>query len=204
MKTMNVTVCLATALALVVCGCRTKMAPFAGYLSDYSNLTPHSDTSYRYGQPEKLSGYTRFIIDPIDLHFHEKSRASTRKIEELEDMMNYMHDALLKAISDEYLVVYQPGPGVARIRVGLTDLKAAKRWRNYHPPMKLVGSGLGGASLEAEILDSVSHEQLAALVESKLGNRFRLEGLTKWGDAKRIMDSWAKWVRERLDEAHVK
>ena len=68
--------------------------------------------------------------------------------------------------------------------------------------MKLLGSGLGGASLEAEILDSVSHEQLAALVESKLGNRFRLEGLAKWGDAKRIMDNWAKWVRERLDEAH--
>ena len=175
MKTMNVTVCLATALALVLCGCRAKMAPFTDYLSDYSKLTPHSDTSYRYGQSEKLSGYTRFIIDPIDLHFHEKSRASTRKIEELEDMMNYMHDALLKAISDEYMIVYQPGPGVARIRVGLTDLKAAKRWRNIHPPMKLIGSGLGGASLEAEILDSVSDEQLAALVETKLGSRLRLE-----------------------------
>ena len=44
MKTMNVTVSLATALALVLCGCRARMAPFTDYLSDYVE----ADTAFGY------------------------------------------------------------------------------------------------------------------------------------------------------------
>jgi hypothetical protein len=61
---------------------------------------------------------------------------------------------------------------------------------------------LVGDSLEAEILDTQKGKQIAALVESQLGNRVSLDGYSTWGDAKAIMNDWAKRFRKRLDEAH--
>ena len=58
------------------------------------------------------------------------------------------------------------------------------------------------ATLEVEIVDSLSNKQLAALVESQLGERLSFEGVSKWGDAKAVMDRWANRFRKRLDELH--
>jgi len=159
--------------------------------------------SYRYIAPGRLRDYSKFIIDPVAVHLHRRSAAKKKISEEdLTDLKNYMHTALVKAIEDRYEVVYRPGPGVARVRVALTDIKKAEILLNIHPASKLMGAGLGGASLEAELVDSQTGEQIGALVESQLGDRLSLDGLSTWGDAKAIMDDWAGRFRKRLDEAH--
>lgn len=189
---------------LSICGCMAKRAPQSGFLSDYSMLEKQSDVSFRYRNPNRnLSDYSKFIIEPVVIHLHEKSKAREKVSEEdLTDLKNYMHDAIVNAIQDRYEVVYRPGPGVVRVRTALTDVKKSTWWQNIHPTSKLIGSGLGGATLEAELLDSQTGEQIAALLESQLGNRLSLDGLRTWGDAKAIMDGWAKGFRKRLDEVH--
>lgn len=209
MKKTSLLMLLAIGVMVVQCGCGPQKAQRVGFLSDYSRLKPYSDVSYRH-IPSKATfrRYSKFIIDPVVVHFHTGSKAikerSKGKLTEqdLTDMKNYMHDAIVKAISDRYSIVYRPGPGVARVRVALTDLKKSNVLMNIHPGSKLLGTGLGGASLEAEVIDSQSGEQIAALMESQLGNRLSLDGLSEWGDAKAIMDGWAKRFRKRLDEAH--
>lgn len=187
----------------MVCGCTAQRAKRTGFLSDYSQLQPQSDVSYRYIAPGRLRDYSKFIIDPVTVHLHRRSAAKKKISEEnLTDLKNYMHTALVKAIEDRYEVVYRPGPGVARARVALTDIKKAEVLLNIHPASKLMGAGLGGASLEAELVDSQTGKQIAALVESQLGDRLSLDGLNTWGDAKAIMDDWAGRFRRRLDEAH--
>lgn len=193
----------------VMCGCAAQRAQRTGFLSDYSKLKPYSDVSYRnIPSQATIRRYSKFIIDPIVVHFHTGSKAieerSKGKIKEQDivDLKNYMHDAIVDAISDRYKIAYRPGPGVARVRIALTDLKKSNVLMNIHPGSKLLGSGLGGASLEAEWLDSQTGVQIAALVESQLGNRLSLDGLSEWGDAKAIMDGWAQRFRDRLDEAH--
>jgi hypothetical protein len=200
---------LAIGIMAVQCGCSAERAGRVGFLSDYSKLKSYSDLSYRYIPSEVvLRRYSKFIIDPVVVHFHTGSKAieerSKGKITEqdLTDMKNYMHDAIVKAISDQYSVVYRPGRGVARVKVALTDLKKSNVLLNIHPGSKLLGAGLGGASLEAELVDSQTSEQIAAIMESQLGSRLSLEGYSEWGDAKAIMDGWAKRFRKRLDEAH--
>jgi hypothetical protein len=175
-----------------------------GFLTDYSKLQAQSDVSSRYLAPgNRLGSYSKFIIDPVAIHFHTRSKAAEKlKEEDLRDLKNYMHEALVKAIEDRYEVVFRPGPGVARLRAALTDLKKSGIVQNVLPIGKAIGSGLGGASLEAELLDSQTGEQIAALVESQLGERLSLDGYSTWGDAKAIMDRWGKLFRERLDEAH--
>ncbi|MHC4648447.1 MAG: DUF3313 domain-containing protein, partial [Planctomycetota bacterium] len=137
------------------------------------------------------------------IHFHTGSKAKKKlKEEDLTDLKNYMHTALVKAIEDQYAVVYRPGPGVARARLAITDLKKSGIVQNILPIGKVAGTGLGGASLEAELIDSQTGEQIGALVESQIGKRLSLDGYSTWGDAKAIMDRWAKQFRKRLDEAH--
>lgn len=188
-----------------LCGCAAQRAQRTGFLSDYSKLESQSEVSYRYIAPDRLGEYSKFIIDPVTIHLHRRSKAKKKTSEEdRTDMKNYMHAALVKAIEDSCEIVYRPGPGVARVRVALTDIKKAQVLLNIHPASKIMGAGLGGVSLEAELVDSQTSEQIAALVESQLGDRLSFAGLSEWGDAKVIMDGWAQRFRERLDEAHGK
>jgi len=209
MKKTNAVVFLAVGSSVLVCGCGAKRAETTGFLSDYSRLKAHSDVSYRHvPSPATLRRYSKFIVDPVDVHFHAGSKAIEQrskgklKEEDIRDLRNYMHAALVKALSDRYQVVYRPGPGVARLRVALTDLKKSKVAQNILPQTKLLGTGLGGASMEVELLDSQTGQQIAAVVESQLGKRLSLEGVSKWGDVKSVMDDWAKRFRKLLDEAH--
>ncbi len=196
---------LAIGIMAAQLGCTAQRAERTGFLSDYSKLEAQSDVSARYRAPGNLLGnYSKFIIDPVEIHWHARAKAATAKLkeEDLRDLKNYMHEALLEAIKDRYEVVYRPGEGVARLRAALTDLKKSDIVQNVLPIGKAIGGGLGGASLEAELLDSQTGEQIGALVESQLGERLSLDGYSEWGDAKAIMDRWAKRFRERLDEAH--
>jgi hypothetical protein len=209
MKKSSLLIFLAIVIMVIQCGCGARRAQRIGFLSDYSKLKPYSDVSYRNIPSQAvIRRYSKFIIDPVVVHFHTGSKAieerSKGKLKEQDiiDLKNYMHDAIVKAISDKYPIAYRPGPGIARVRIALTDLKKANVLMNIHPGSKLLGSGLGGASLEAEWLDSQTGEQIAALLESQLGDRLSLDGLSEWGDAKAIMDDWAKRFRKRLDEAH--
>ena len=64
---------------------------------------------------------------------------------------------------------------------------------------------VGSASIEGEMLDSVSGERLIAFMTSKAGGRRWFSGLSAykpWADIEAAFRSWAKNFRERLAEAH--
>ena len=67
---------------------------------------------------------------------------------------------------------------------------------------KISGLGLGGASAEGEIVDSVTGEQIVAVVRWGTGSRVFQAGLTKMGDAKIAINKWTKNLRDLLDQAH--
>ena len=61
-------------------------------------------------------------------------------------------------------MVQEPGQGVARIRLGITEVDDTIGLLNVSTYTKITGAGLGGISLESEAVDSVTGEQLAAAV----------------------------------------
>lgn len=103
---------------------------------------------------------------------------------------------------DGYEVVSEPGPGVAKFRIGITDVDASIAALNISIYTKITGIGLGGIAAEGEIVDSVTGEQLAAAIRWGGGSRVLRAGLTKLGDAKIVIDRWARDIRERIDAAH--
>ncbi len=74
---------------------------------------------------------------------------------------------------------------------------------NIHPGTKLSGVGFGGASMEAEAIDSQSLERVLAVVDSQKGNvRFVDAGLKPLGHAKQVISKWVERFVERVDKAH--
>ncbi len=206
MNKTSVLMVVAVVVMLAQCGCGPSAATKTGYLSDYSRLRAKSSSSLRYVNERALAKYSNFMVDAVDVHFHsgakgieEKSKGNLTQ-QDIGDLTNYMHTVLVKAIeASGRNVVFQSGPGVARIRAALTDIDKSNA-ATLLPTTKLAGVGLGGASLEAEIIDSNTGEQIAGLVEAQLGSRIPFSGLGKWDAAKQAMDDWGKRLQKRLEE----
>ena len=183
------------AIITMLTGCESPppsvKVPVTGFLTDYSGLEPTSDTSYRYINPKyNLARYASFIIDPVDVRFRKGAATKADSWDDLEALRAYRLRARVKALIPRYSATAKsPGPGVARIRIALTNVAKSA-------PFKL-----GRVSMEAEILDSRTGEQIAAVIESqKKGVPFY--GYEPWSGAKAIMDDWAKQLYDRLEEAH--
>ena len=196
-NTLKIVFIAAVSLVLTMTAACTKQAKKTGFLSDYSRLEA-KDKSLQYIDMKRLGEYSRFIVEPVvvrgmDVKLDTKTRT---------DLANYMHNAILDAVRDPYIIVSRPSAGIARVRVAITDIEKSSPVLNIIPQTKLSGVGLGGASMEGEVIDSMSNEQIAAVNQTQKGKRLSLAGIKKWGDAKAVMDDWAKRFRKRLDEAH--
>ncbi len=205
MKKTCVSMIAMSCIIVVICGCDSVQQSRTGFLSDYSKLKAASDDSYRYVDERALDKYSGFIVDKVQVHFFKGASAIKAKSEgnitaqDLKDLTNYFHSAIVKAISDSgRKVVYHAGPGVARIRVALTDIKETSAL-NVLPQASLLGAGIGGAAMEAEVVDSMTGKQIGAVIESRKGSRIPFSNLGDWATAKSVMDDWAKRLKERLE-----
>jgi hypothetical protein len=188
-------------LAVMLGGC-AKKAQEVGFLSTYKNLEPISDNTMRYISPE-VGQYSKFIIDPITVKCYDEKTAKKAKPEDVKHLEEFLYTEIIKdKPADRYEIVSTPGPGVARIRIAITNLEKSSPALNILPWTKLSGVGLGQASVEMEAVDSQTDVQLAAAIVSDTGSRFSLSGLSKWGDVEAVMKDWAKKIWVRVDEAH--
>jgi len=187
-------------LAVMLGGC-AKKAQEVGFLSTYKNLEPVSDNTLRYIGP-RVGQYSKFIIDPITVKCYDKETAEKVKPEDVAHLQEFLYSEIIKDKPDRYEIVTTPGPGVARMRIAITNLEKSTPALNILPWTKLTGVGLGQTSAEMELVDSMTDIQLAAAITSDTGSRFSLSGLSAWGDVEAVMKDWAKKIWMRVDEAH--
>ncbi len=186
-----------------------------GFLGDYSMLKPG-------GEDRAALLYIKSGVDfkPYDKIMFERVRvvlspeADSREIDPavLKELTDHYQQALLDAVKDGYRVVDQPGPGVLRVRVAVTDVKPSKPVANTMSTILPIGwvvagatkvasdenVGTGEAATEMEVLDAMTGERLAAAVDRRQGGKMAFRG--KWTDTEDALDFWAKRFRERLDE----
>jgi hypothetical protein len=199
---------LAIVSIAVLSGCSQNTIVRTGFLSDYSNLQEKSDSSLRYIDKSALTGYSMFIVDRVKVHFHGGAKAIESKSEgklaqqDMEDLANYFHTKVVEAIAEAgFRVVYKPGPGVGRIRIAITDIEETNVVLAAIPQTRMItGAGVGGASMEFELIDSQTGRQIGAAVERGVGSRIPFTGLSDWGGAKAAIDNWAERVTKRLKE----
>ncbi len=203
MKARIIIMCLS--VAVIASGCSAPKVKSTGFLSDYSKLEKESGTSMRYVDEQSAASYTAFIVDPVETRLYSDAKAKGKLTDEqIRDLTSYMHAKIVEAVQGAGLkVVYQPAAGVARIRVALTNIEKTDAI-NLLPQASLLGAGVGGASMEAEIVDSMTGKQIAASLQSGMGSRVPFANMGEWTAAKGVMDQWAKNFQTKLETMQKK
>jgi len=186
-----------------------------GFLTDYGQLKPGGDdrAALVYIKPGiDYKAYDKLMFERIVVLLSDSAEYRAVDPATLKEMTDYYQNALFNAFKDGYQIVDQPGPGVLRVRIAITQLTPSNPTANTLStiiPVGIVVSGAtkavsgdnlgtGEAATEMEVLDSVSGERLAAAVDRRQGGKGVFRG--KWEDTKEAFDFWAKRFRQRLDE----
>ncbi len=197
-------ICFGAIVSAMAAGCATVQDPGrTGFLSDYSKLEEIEENHLLYDSG-KSGNYSKFIIEPVAMLYRQPEEKRKFDDEELEDLQAHFAAKVREALveDDGYQVVEVTGPETARLRIGITDVDDTIGALNVTIYTKITGAGLGGAAMEGEIVDSVTGEQIAAVIRWGSGSRLLRAGFTHTGDAKILMNRWAKDLRERIDKEH--
>lgn len=198
-------VCLVT----VTCYAEDHKVVGSGFLGDYSKLKSHPDTKREgamvYIKPDLNLGsyHSIYVAFP---HIQIKSEAGDAIVDprELAELAEYFHDKMVGALEGNYALEDEPGAGVLVVRTVIVDVEPINSTTGVlgKLALKVVNLEVGKASIEAEFLDGESGEQLAALIETRGGDRVELgmAGAKKWGHAKAAFKQWSKLLDERLDD----
>lgn len=190
----RVAACVTMSIAAI--GCSSAKLTHTGFLSDYTKLAKAESGTMRYVSPS-LRDYNAFIVDPVQI----RAARSHVTAEQRAEVARYMRDTIARVLSEGGLkVATDQGVGVARLRVAITDVQDSKWYLNIHPATSVTGTGRGGASMEAEVIDSITGEQVAAVVRTGASKRFELNPFSTLDDVKNVIDQWAKDASDRLRE----
>jgi len=201
------------------CGAKVK---HSGFLEDYPRFEPGPmggvDLVY-FKEGVDFKSYDKVMLDHVVFYFSKDAKYRGIHSNELNEMADAFHKAMVDALKGGYPLVREPGPGVLRIRCAITDVKASRPLLNTITSVTPIGLGIstikkgvtgthtfvGEASMEAEFLDSRSSERIAAAIDRKAAGKYKIvKGMTKWGHAKDAFGFWAKRLRKWLDEVHGK
>lgn len=187
------------AMGFTLTGCGgSKQLTTSGFLADYSKVTYTDKNRMRYISPA-LKNYTSYIVDPVQMRIPN----DLLKPQQRAEVGQYFHLATIKMFRENgFKIVSQAGVNTARVRLAITDIHKSTWWLNIHPGSKLTGAGTGGASMEGEIIDSVTGVQIAAVVQSGRGNQFELDTFSALDDVKDTIDKWVKNATKQLKEMH--
>ncbi|QWE13468.1 DUF3313 family protein [Polynucleobacter sp. AP-Titi-500A-B4] len=173
MRKLNVFAAIVSAaIVLAACSNTPKLAsepmPRSGFLPNYAVLVPvatsQSDVRiWRYRvSGVNPSAYTAVILDPIYLN---QSATKDVSAESISQAQITLQDSMVAAVNSrgDIRIVTAPGPGVARITVGITGAESSadslQPW-NFTP--------IGLAANAAAYAGGVNSKTPALLVESKI------------------------------------
>jgi len=191
--------------------------PSTGFLgNDYSLLMPPAEGSdqkamLRYVNPNVTwSSYNAIMIAPVTFWAQDDSKVSAA---DQQTLCDYAHAVFVKDLGKNFVIVDQPGAGVMKLSVALTDASSAVpvlRSISVVVPqarvlsaIKMMATGtyafVGSAQGAMKANDSVSGELLAAAVDERAGGT-SVKNVTvfQWGDAENAMDYWADLTDQRL------
>ncbi len=209
-----VIICFALTVAT---GCATKQVKYSGFLKNYPEFKsgPKGGADFVYmkeGVDFKM--YNKIMMNHVVLFFEDDAEYKGIHPEELAEMSNAFHKAIIDNLQGAYPLVVEPGPDVMRLRFAITDVVASKPGMGAISTVMPIGlalstvkkgvtgthTGVGQASIEVEILDSMTNERIAVAIDTKPGGK--MEGFSKWGAVKGAFEFWAKRLRHWLDETH--
>lgn len=188
---------------------------YSGFLEDYPTFEKGKkgiDMAY-IKEGVDFKKYKRIMLDQVIFYFKKDSDYKGIHPDEIQELSVSFHKAFVDVLKDAYPLTDTPAQDVMRVRVAVTDIEPSKPGRGTVTTIIPVGLavnlvkkgttgeyiGVGSATMETELLDSVSNERIGAAVDEKPGGKL---DLGKLSPAKDAFEFWAKRLKAFLDDAH--
>jgi hypothetical protein len=200
---------LFTLVALLCGGCATSKVQPSGFLGDnrvYNAMKPDPELEgvmiYKE-QPFPLAGFDSFIVPPVSVYLSAEGIERGVSDEDLREIANNFRKNVIKVLGARYQMVAAAAPRVAILKMAITDADPNLALMNVHPGSLILGGGMGGASMEVDLIDSMTGQRVAAVMASSKGKRYNYgAGLSKWGHTNAVLEDWAKVLAERIEKSH--
>jgi hypothetical protein len=193
---------LLIAASVGLTGCAHLTTTRSGFLSDYSQLKPASDNSHQlvYHQPGwKPADYSQIVIEPSVVRLTAKDEKKLSASEST-DLARFCDDALKKAVLVRRKAASENAPGTLRVRAAVTGVDTSSPGLNVVTGVLLWPVDNGGISLEFEVLDSVTKEQLVALVGFSEGTPLQVIGsFSRLGHARSGVEHWVAELKKLIE-----
>lgn len=213
-----------TALALIlllfiVQGCaatqQRRDVVKTGFLGEYSSMLTEGKKNQallRYINPDvDWRSYNKVMIDSVSVWKDKETQDVSP--EDLRTLTDFLYSQMQDALSRDYTIVTQPGPGVMRMAFALTEAEASNpvldtvtsiipQTRILTGAKGIIVGGkpgfVGTAGAELKVTDSQTGKVLALAVDRRGGTK-NLSGMTgKWNDVEQASTYWAAATRYRL------
>lgn len=188
----------------VFIGCAKKVTFFHGGMPDFEPGPKGGVDLVDIKRGVDFSKYKLLIIAPIRMHFDSTAQYTSIPSDILRDLRADFHRALADALGEGYTLVDTPRPDALRLRILITGMVPSipdvstndRQWKYL---------SVGGASIKAELVDSLTNESVAAAMDTKTGdNADAVQSMDKWVHSKKAFRFWAKRLRIWLDKMHGK
>jgi hypothetical protein len=201
----NAFVVIISFVFMFAAGCAKKeQIKYSGFIENYPTFQPGPESGIKhvyFKEGVDFGSYNKVMLDHVVFYFSEDSKYKGIKADVLKDLSDEFHKAFIKALKPYFRIVDKPGHDVMRIRTAVTDIvpnKPALSAATTVVPTALAFSfvkkattgshtGVRQASMEAEVLDSLTNERIGAVIDTRAGKKS--EGLSEWGQSKLHLSS---------------
>ena len=189
----------------------------SGFLQNYQQLHPgkKGQALLLYVNPTtEFARYHAILLEPIKIYAAKGSLLMDASPETRQSLVNYLDAEIRDELKNSFALVNQPGPGVMRLRVAITDAHGSMVLLDTASSVIPVGmavsalrnaltgaaSGVGSCSIEGELVDAVTGERLAAGVDKRVGDKFtgKFDKFDQWHTVKTACDYWSAQLKIRL------
>ena len=152
-----------------------------------------------FKKPGILKTYEAYYVEPVLLYANDSGRLTPATSEELNRLAVEFRSKIVRALGDRVTHFNQPARNVAILRVAITDVWSDRTLLNLRPGLIIPNTASGGASMEAQVFDSVSKGIVAEVADSRRGaRRGFMSGLGKWSGADAAIDEWALLLQRSI------
>ena len=204
---------------LFLVSCSTTQSRNNDFLSSYSGLKKASSTSdevvYK-GDLSKLKNYDKIYFEEVKVYQPTDMAKKGVTQADLNRVQNTFRSSLQKQTrGTRFGVASAAGPQTLSVRAAITDIQPGDPKifaTGYVPFVGVAGSavgavtgrnpGAGSATVEAEIIDSVTRERFFAGIDQSAGSKLQVkDGMTRWGHIDKAVEKWSEGLREILTNA---
>jgi Cft2 family RNA processing exonuclease len=198
-----------TSSTLALADREVETKDFSGWMKDYDSLTYKEErNAFIFFNEAKRGMYKKVILDEVVIY----SADGETQGEIAEKSSSYMAKGLADLLESKGLAASEPGPDVIRLKVAITAVEKSKEDLKVYNfvPVAAVFRGAQAATgnvatyidamFEAEMVDSVSGDRVAAIVAKGIEETEKRSGdeLT-FDDVKPSLDKWLGQYSTTLD-----